>query len=303
MILFTHPAMLDHHVPAGHAERPARLEAVLRGLEGLPIKRREAAHADRADIERVHSSAYIDAIERSFPEDGALMALDPDTFLSVGSREAVWRAAGACVMAVDAVMSGETLTAFCAVRPPGHHAEPDRAMGFCVFNNVAVGALHALEAHNLERVAAIDFDVHHGNGTQTVAETEPRLFFASTHQSPLYPGTGREDETGVDGNVLNVVLPPGAGGVAWRHAMERHVLPGLDAFQPQLILISAGFDAHAADPLANLELTADDYAWGTRAIRELATRHASGRIVSTLEGGYDLDALAQSARAHVQALM
>ena len=298
MLLFTHPSMLKHEVPPGHAERSERLAAVLKGLEPLNLEHREAPEALRSQIARVHPSAYIDAMDFAFERaaDG-LMQLDADTYLGPHSREAIYRAAGACVAAVDAVMAGEDDSAFCAVRPPGHHAEPPAPMGFCVFNNVAIGALHAIVAHGLHRVAIVDFDVHHGNGTQTIAEREERLFFASTHQSPLYPGTGDASETGINHNVLNAPLPPDTDGAHWRNVMSREVLPALDRFEPDLILVSAGFDAHRADPLAQMALEDADYAWAGKALRELALQHCKGRVVSTLEGGYDLGALARSAAA------
>jgi acetoin utilization deacetylase AcuC-like enzyme len=303
MLLFTHPAMLAHEAPPGHPEHAGRLQAVLDALEDIPLDRREAPMADAEAIGRVHPRRYIEALEPAFAEAReARVRLDPDTYLSAGSREAIYRAAGACVAAVDAVMSGEDPMAFCAVRPPGHHAEPISPMGFCVFNSVAIGAMHALEAHNLKRVAVIDFDVHHGNGTQSVAEKEPRLFFASTHQSPLYPGTGASNETGLAHNVVNAPLPAGAGRAEWRDAMETRVLPALDAFAPELILVSAGFDAHKADPLAQMELDEHDFAWAAQHLREIALQRCQGRLVSTLEGGYDLDALARSAVAYLGAL-
>jgi acetoin utilization deacetylase AcuC-like enzyme len=303
MLLFTHPSMLRHEVPAGHPERPARLEAVLAALKDMALDRRAAPLAARGAIERVHPAALVEALDEAFAEAGdAPRALDADTWLSAGSREAAYRAAGAATAAVDAVLAGEGATAFCAVRPPGHHAEPMTPMGFCIFNNVAIGALHALEAHGLARVAVVDFDVHHGNGTQAVAETDARLFFASTHQSPLYPGTGGAGEHGADNNVVNAPLPAGAGSGAWRAAMEHVVLPALDAFSPDLILVSAGFDAHRADPLASMELTEPDYAWAGARLSEAALRHCKGRIVSTMEGGYDLPALARSVQAYVGAL-
>ena len=303
MLLFTHPAMLAHEAPPGHPEHAGRLKAVLDALEDVTLDRREAPLADPEAIERVHPRRYIEALEPAFAEaQDARVRLDPDTYLSAGSREAIYRAAGACVAAVDAVMSGEDAMAFCAVRPPGHHAEPISPMGFCIFNSVAIGAMHALDAHGLKRVAVIDFDVHHGNGTQTVAEKDPRLFFASTHQWPLYPGTGASIETGLARNVVNVPLPAGAASAEWRDAMETRVLPALDAFAPELILVSAGFDAHKADPLAQMELDEADFAWAGRRMREAALQHCQGRLVSTLEGGYDLDALARSAAAYLGAL-
>ncbi|MCL4716217.1 MAG: histone deacetylase family protein [Hyphomonadaceae bacterium] len=303
MLLYTHPSMLTHEPPPGHAEHAGRLKAVLDALERFGLDRREAPYAERDAIARVHPARYIDALEPAFAEAREKrVRLDPDTYISAGSREAAYRAAGACVAAVDAVMAGEDAMAFCAVRPPGHHAEPMTPMGFCIFNNVAIAAMHALEAHGLGKVAVVDFDVHHGNGTQTIAEREPRLFFASTHQSPLYPGTGAASETGIAGNVVNAPLPAGAGGGAWRRAMETRILPALDAFAPELILVSAGFDAHAADPLAQMELEAEDFAWAARELRAMALRHCGGKLVSTLEGGYDLAALAGSAAAYLAAL-
>lgn len=303
MLLFTHPSMLRHDPPPGHAEHAGRLQAVLDALEDMEFDRRGAPLADIEAITRVHPARYVQALEPAFAEaQDARVRLDPDTYLSSGSREAIYRAAGALVAAVDAVMAGADDMAFCAVRPPGHHAEPMSPMGFCIFNNVAIGALHALEAHGLKRVAVIDFDVHHGNGTQTIAESEPRLFFASTHQAPLYPGTGDASETGIAGNVVNAPLPAGAGSAQWRQAMETRVLPALDAFAPEFILVSAGFDAHKADPLAQMELDEADFAWAAKRLGQVSLRHCQGKLVSTLEGGYDLAALAGSAKAYLGAL-
>jgi acetoin utilization deacetylase AcuC-like enzyme len=295
--------MLAHEAPPGHPEHAGRLKAVLDALEDLPLDRREAPLADVDAIERVHPKRYIEALDPAFAEAReARVRLDPDTYLSAGSREAIYRAAGACVAAVDAVLGGEDAMAFCAVRPPGHHAEPISPMGFCIFNNIAIAAMHALDAHGLKRVAIVDFDVHHGNGTQSIAEKEPRLFFASTHQSPLYPGTGASNETGLAHNVVNAPLPAGAGSAEWREAMETRVLPALAAFAPELILVSAGFDAHRADPLAQMELDETDFAWAAQRLREIALQRCQGRLVSTLEGGYDLGALARSAVAYLGAL-
>jgi acetoin utilization deacetylase AcuC-like enzyme len=301
MLLFTHASMLGHDPTPGHPESPARLTAVVNAL--ADVERRDAPLAAREAVLRVHPRTYLNALDAAFSEAAERrVRLDPDTAIAPGSQEAAYRAAGACVAAVDAVLNDEDDMAFCAVRPPGHHAEPDRPMGFCIFNNVAIAALHALDARGLKRVAVIDFDVHHGNGTQAVAEREPRLFFASTHQSPLYPGTGSVRETGADHNVVNAPLSPGAGRAAWREAMEARILPALDAFAPELILVSAGFDAHKADPLAQMELDEDDFAWAGSVLRRCAVQHCEGKLVSTLEGGYDLEALARSAAAYLGAL-
>jgi acetoin utilization deacetylase AcuC-like enzyme len=303
-LLFTHPACLQHDPTPGHPESPERLTAILAALEGpefAGLIRREAPRAERAAIERVHPANFVERHLAAVPESG-YVAIDGDTILSPASGEAALRAAGALCAAVDAVMAGEGTNAFCAVRPPGHHAEPSRAMGFCLFNNVAIGALHAKHAHGCERVAVIDFDVHHGNGTQAAFEQDATLFFASTHQWPLYPGTGRAEERGV-GNIVNVPLRPGSGSAQFREAMSGIILPALREFRPDFILISAGFDAHWEDPLANLEFTDEDFAWATREILGIARESCAGRVVSTLEGGYDLQALASSASAHVKELM
>ncbi|MGE4221607.1 MAG: histone deacetylase family protein [Alphaproteobacteria bacterium] len=304
-ILFTHRACLEHDPGSMHPECPDRLRAVLQALEGEAFQyldRREAPCVTRDRLTLVHDAAYVESIMAAIPVSGRT-ALDADTKISPGSGEAALRAAGACVAAVDAVMAGPARHAFCAVRPPGHHAERATAMGFCLFNNVAVAAAHARDAHNLDRVAVIDFDVHHGNGTQAMFWNEPGLFYASTHESPLYPGTGLPSEHGATGNIVNAPLPPLAGSAAFRAAMESTVLPAMERFRPQFVLISAGFDGHVRDPLASLELVEDDYDWATRELAALAARHAEGRIVSTLEGGYDLYALGASAAAHVKALM
>ena len=303
-LLFTHDDCIAHDAGSFHPERPERLRAVLAVLEAeafVLLERREAPKAEREQIERVHDPAYVSLILDSVPESGHF-SLDPDTALSPGSGEAGLRAAGALCAAVDAVVGGEARNAFCAVRPPGHHAEAARAMGFCLFNNVAIGARHAHAAHGLERVAVVDFDVHHGNGTQSAFERDVDFFFASTHQSPCYPGTGSERETGV-GNIVNAELLPGSGSEAFRHAFGERIVPALDGFSPDMILISAGFDAHTRDPLAQLNLTEDDFAWATREVLAVAERRCDGRVVSTLEGGYDLDALGASVAAHVGVLM
>lgn len=303
-LFYTHAACLEHDTGQGHPERPTRLRAILEALEApefAALERREAPEAEDAPILRAHPESHLRRVEASIPAEGHGF-IDGDTVVSPGSREAARRAAGAVVAAVDAVIAGEADNAFCAVRPPGHHAEPARAMGFCLFNNIAIGARHAREAHGLERVAIVDFDVHHGNGTQAIFERDASVFFASTHQQPLYPGTGFESETGV-GNIVNAPLKPNADGDRFREAMAQHVLPALDAFAPEMVFISAGFDAHHADPLANLNFDADDYTWATEQLLAAAKKHAGGRVVSTLEGGYALDALAASVSAHVKALM
>ena len=303
MRVYTHAACLAHDTGPGHPEHAGRLAAVTGALHdafGDRLDWREAPPATRGQLLRAHAPALLELVLDSAPAQR--MALDPDTALSPASAEAALRASGAAVAAVDAVLGEGETRAFCAVRPPGHHATRDTAMGFCLFNSVAVAALHALEAHGLQRVAIADFDVHHGNGTQAIFAREPRVLFASSHQLPLYPDSGRPSERGV-GNLANASLPPGAGGDAFRAAWRETLLPALDAFAPQLLLVSAGFDAHARDPLAQLELAADDYAWITRALAAIAERHARGRIVSLLEGGYDLDALRESSVAHVGALL
>ena len=299
--LYTHPACLDHDTGAGHAERPERLTAVLRALEAAhpDLDRQQAPRAGREHLLRVHAASLVDTVLQPINE-GRVM-LDPDTLASPGSAEAALRAAGAAVAAVDAVLDGHARRAFCAVRPPGHHATSDAAMGFCLLNNVAIAARHASDRHGLTRVAIVDFDVHHGNGTQAIFAHDARVLYASSHQSPLYPGTGGAAETGC-GNVFNRPLPPGADGCAFRALWQDELLPAIDAFSPQLLLISAGFDAHRRDPLAQLRLGAGDFEWITTALVRLADRHCGGRIVSTLEGGYDLEALAESAIAHVDAL-
>jgi len=300
--LFTHAACLAHDPGPGHPESPARLRAVLAALDDpafADLARHEAPRASEAQIARVHPPALIRHLLGAVPQDG-YARVDGDTILSPGSGEAALRAAGALCAAVDAVMKGDVRNAFCAVRPPGHHAEPETAMGFCLFNNVAIGALHARAVHGLQRIAVVDFDVHHGNGTQAAFEQDADLFFASSHQSPLYPGTGSVVERGV-GNIFNAPLRPGSGSAEFRAAWSERLLPALREFRPEFILISAGFDAHADDPLANLNLTDDDYAWITREIMTIAEECCEGRVVSTLEGGYDLEALARSVSAHVGA--
>ena len=305
-LLYTHPACARHDMGAGHPERPARLAAVLEALDGddfADLKRREAPEINRDRLLLMHPAHYVDRLFQTFPKTEGRVQIDADTAVSEGSREAALRAAGGVVAAVDAVMRGEAKRAFCAVRPPGHHAEPDRAMGFCLFNNIAIGAAHARDVYHPQRVAVIDFDVHHGNGTQAMFENEPMFFYGSTHQMPLYPGTGRASETGVARNIVNMPLPPHGDSETFRTAYRDGMLPALDAFGPELILISAGFDAHRDDPLAQVNLDESDFDWVTRELAKVAEKHSEGRIVSVLEGGYDLDALGRSAAAHVRALM
>ena len=303
-LLYTHRACLDHDPGPGHPECPARIEAVWAALDApefAGLIRREAPRADFAMLGRVHPRSYVERTLAAVPSSG-YKALDGDTFVSPGSAEAALRAAGSVTAAVDAVVAGEAKNAFCAVRPPGHHAEPSTAMGFCLFNNAVVGALHARAVHGLRRVAIVDFDVHHGNGSQAVAEQDADLFYASTHQAPLYPGTGFARETGL-GNIVNRPLRAGAGGAEFRTAFGEWIMPALGQFAPDMIIVSAGFDAHRDDPLANLNLDESDFVWVTEQLLGFAERYCGGRLVSTLEGGYDLEALAASTSAHVGALM
>lgn len=303
-LLLTHPACLQHDTGYGHPEQADRLRAIETALSAKVfsgLKREEAPLADLAAIERLHPKAYVAKVQASIPKQ-LHNWLDPDTVVSPGSWEAALRATGAVLHAVDEVVAGNADNAFCAVRPPGHHAEPSRAMGFCLFNSIAVAALHARAAHGAERVAVIDFDVHHGNGTQAAFWNDKDLFYGSTHQMPLFPGTGARDETGV-GNIWNAPLSPGDGGADFRAAFEARILPALDAFAPDIVLVSAGFDAHVRDPLAQLRLTDADFAWVTEQLLAAAAKHSGGRMVSVLEGGYDLEALASSTAVHVTTLM
>jgi acetoin utilization deacetylase AcuC-like enzyme len=305
MRIDTHPACSLHDPGPAHAERPERLGAVIDALrEAYPtLDWHEAPCASRGQLLRVHDDALLAVVLDTATGKGEPVHLDPDTLLGTGSAEAALRAAGAGVAAVDAALGeGGPQRIFCAVRPPGHHATASVAMGFCLFNSVAVAAAHACDRHGLARVAIADFDVHHGNGTQAIFDTDPRVMYLSSHQWPLYPDSGQASERGV-GNVVNAPLPPGAGSEAFRHAWEDRLLPALEAFRPQLLFISAGFDAHRRDPLAQMELEAADFAWLTARLVVIAQRHAQGRVVSMLEGGYDLSALRECSVAHVGALL
>jgi acetoin utilization deacetylase AcuC-like enzyme len=309
-LLITHDCFVNHDTGFGHPERPDRMRAIDKALahdlfDGLV--REDAPLRDDFDtaVKRAHPEVYLEAVRASRPKEGGpSVRLDADTVMSPGTWEAALRAVGAGLRAVDQVMeaSNGVKNAFCQVRPPGHHAEAERAMGFCLFNSIAIAAHHARAVHGAERVAVVDFDVHHGNGTQDIFWSEKDLFFGSTHQMPLYPGTGAVSETGV-GNIWNAPLRNGDGGEAFRAAFESRILPALDAFSPDLILVSAGFDAHEADPLASLRFVENDFVWVTNVLLEAAERHCGGRVVSILEGGYDLTALARSVAVHVKTLM
>jgi acetoin utilization deacetylase AcuC-like enzyme len=303
-LLITHPASLNHITPPGHPERVDRIRAINQILAAphfRELKRAEAPLGRDEDILRAHSMDHLRHIRSMAPEQD-VEYLDPDTVMSPGSLEAALRAVGAATAAVDAVFRGEADNAFCAMRPPGHHAESKRPMGFCLFNNAAIAARYARARYDAERVAVVDFDVHHGNGTQEIFWFDPDLFYGSTHQMPLYPGTGAVNETGV-GNIFNAPLRAGDGGPQFREAMRSIILPALDVFAPDLVIVSAGFDAHHADPLGSLQFTEEDFVWATLELMAAADAHAAGRVVSVLEGGYDLQGLAASAGAHVQALM
>jgi len=303
-LLYTHAAFQRHEVPPGHVEHPGRYQAVEKALQAeefTSLERRIPPLVSDDDIERIHSVAYRAAVEENAPATG-LVQFDADTFLGPSSLEAAKRAAGGAVAAVDALYACEAKNAFIAARPPGHHAEPDRAMGFCVFNGAAIAAVHA-RAHGAKRVAVIDFDVHHGNGTEAAFWHDEDAFYASSHEWPQYPGTGRPTDRGAFDNIANAPLATGTGSDAFRRAWGETLLPALSDFGPDIIVISAGFDAHAADPLGGLDLTEDDFAWVTAEIAGVARDKAAGRLISVLEGGYDLPALAASAAAHVKVLM
>ena len=304
-LLITHPASLNHLTPLGHPERPDRLRAIAQALDQEPfqtLKRVEAPTVPFETIALCHPMDYVEAIRKATPQEG-IVHVDADTSMSPGSFEAAVRGVGAAVHAVDEVVGKRADNAFCAMRPPGHHAETARAMGFCLFNTAAIAARYAQDHHGLGRVAIVDFDVHHGNGTQEIFWSDATAMYCSTHQMPLYPGTGAVSERGDHDNIVNAPLRAGDGGAKFREAFESRILPRLAAFAPELIVISAGFDAHRNDPLGQLALVEADYAWATTTLMEVADKTAQGRVVSVLEGGYDLEGLAQSAAAHVTALM
>ena len=304
-LILHHDDCLRHEPGVHHPERPERVTAVLNALRDMPgLEWLPAPKATPEQILRVHDADYWERLVESEPgpDDDLPAVLDPDTFMSQGSLNATLRGSGAACFAVDQVCTGKARNAFCAVRPPGHHAETSVAMGFCLLNHVAVAARHVQSVHAAKRVAILDFDVHHGNGTQDIFDASPDVMYISSHQIPLYPGTGYPHETGC-GNVVNMPLSPGAGSGPFREAWETRGLPALDRFDPDFIIVSAGFDAHRADPLGEIELEDEDFAWITEEIRGLAEQHCDGRIISVLEGGYDLAALASAARAHVGALV
>jgi acetoin utilization deacetylase AcuC-like enzyme len=304
-LLITHPACLDHRTPAGHPERPDRLRAIAQALDAdafKPLARLEAPAAALETIALCHPMDYVTAVRDATPQQG-LTQLDADTTMSPGSFEAALRATGGVVHAVDQVMTGKAANAFVAIRPPGHHAETARPMGFCLFNSAAIAARHAQKKHGAERAAIVDFDVHHGNGSQDIFWSDPTVMYCSTHQMPLYPGTGAVSESGEHDTIVNAPLRPGDDGAKFRQAMETRILPRLRDFKPDLLVISAGFDAHTRDPLASLNLVEADFAWATQKLMEIADGSAKGRVVSVLEGGYDLQGLAGSVAAHVTTLM
>jgi len=305
-LVYTHAACLEHRPGAGHPESPERLRAVLQALqtpEFAGLLWRDAPLGSEEQVGLIHEAEFVRAVAEVAPQQG-LVALDGgDTMMSPGSWEAVMRCVGAACAGVDAVMAKEADNVFCATRPCGHHAEPDQAMGFCIFNQAAIAAEYARSAHGLARVAVIDFDVHHGNGTQAAFYREPGLFYGSSHQSPFYPGTGARSETGVAHNIVNIPLPHGCQPALFRERYVAELWPALERFAPELIVISAGFDAHHLDPLGGLNLQDDDFHWVTAELRRMADTHCEGRIVSILEGGYSLQGLASGAQAHLRALM
>ncbi|MCO5063236.1 MAG: histone deacetylase family protein [Rhizobiaceae bacterium] len=303
--LYTHPIYLEHLTPAGHPERPDRIRAIEAQLEESGFEyldRKRAPKGDEASILLVHPESYMEDLRKKIPEEG-IARIESDTSVSPKSWEAALTAIGAATAAVDDVFKGKADNVFVAARPPGHHAEKTTAMGFCMFNNAAIAARHAQKKHGATRVAIMDWDVHHGNGTQDIFWDDPSVLYVSTHQMPLYPGTGAKDETGLNGNIVNAPLSPDSGGDLFREAMRSRVLPAIRNFAPDLLIISAGFDAHHRDPLAQINLTEDDFDWATGQLMDLAERYCDNRLVSLLEGGYDLQGLAFSVGAHVKRLM
>ena len=304
-LLITHPASLEHLTGAGHPERPERIRAVEAALAEpafAALARMPAPLATPAEVALAHSAEYVAAIAKASPSEG-YVRIDADTVMSPGSVEAAMRAAGGAALAVDEVFAGRAVNAFVAMRPPGHHAEREVPMGFCFFNNAAIAARRAIAAHGAERVAIVDFDVHHGNGTQAIFWDDPNVMYASSHEMPLFPGTGAKSERGAYDQIVNAPLRAGDDGQVFREAFDSALAPRIAAFAPDLIVISAGFDAHRRDPLGDLRLVEADYSWVTARLMGLAEKYCGGRIVSLLEGGYDLEGLSHSAAAHVEALM
>ena len=304
-LLISHPACLDHLTPAGHPERPDRLRAIEQALSDerfRPLTRLEAPMAQLESVALCHPMEYAEALREAAPREG-MVRIDADTTMSPGSLEAALRCVGGGLLAIDEVVGKKANNAFVATRPPGHHAETERAMGFCLFNNAAIAARYAQKTHGVERVAIVDFDVHHGNGSQNIFWSDPSVMYCSTHEMPLYPGTGAVNERGEKNNIVNAPLRAGDGGDAFAEAFETVILPRLRGLKPELLIISAGFDAHTRDPLANLNLVEADYTWVTQQLMDIADMSADGRIVSLLEGGYDLQGLSRSVAAHVTELM
>ena len=304
-VLISHSDCLKHITPENHPERVDRLISIMDSLKNFKdpdLVRLDAPEGSETDILRVHPIEYLDNLKQKSPVDG-FVALDPDTFMSAGSLSAAMRGVGGIIKAVDLVMNNQANNVFVVTRPPGHHAEKETSMGFCLFGNVSIAAKYALDHHKLPKVAVVDFDVHHGNGTQDILWNEKRSLFISSHQMPLYPGTGKENEIGIENNILNIPLPPNTMGKDFRYLYENKVFPALEKFSPDLLLVSAGFDAHASDPLANINLAEEDFAWVTGRLCDLADKHCNGRLVSTLEGGYDLDALAKCVTTHLKTLL
>ncbi len=304
-LLITHPASLEHLTGPGHPERPDRLRALEAALNDPvfePLKRMRAPLVTEADLYLAHAADYVTAVMQASPHAG-LTRLDADTVMSPGTLEAAMRGAGGALLAVDEVIGGRATNAFVATRPPGHHAERATPMGFCFFNNVAIAARHAQMAHGADRIAIVDFDVHHGNGTQAIFWNDANVMYASSHEMPLFPGTGAKSERGAYNQIVNAPMRAGDNGEVFREMFDAVIAPRLTGFSPNLIMISAGFDAHRLDPLGNLQLVEADFAWATLRLMKIAERHCGGRIVSVLEGGYDLEGMSSSAAAHVEALM